>query len=408
MRSHRPWAYRRRRASGRVRLLGASALVALWLGPGEGARAEDRVSVRGVYFREASTRVIEPMVLLTKDLPEGFDVAGHYLLDAVTSASVAQGAVQDVVFTEHRHQAGLAAGRTFATRHGNTRVGGGFRYSREPDYRSGSLGVSVMQEVWQRTGTVAFNFAHSKDRFSNERAMVTNGLLDVWFGSLAYTQVLSPLAIAQVVYELSFLDGFQANPYLRTFGARPRVPDKRFRHVLGFKFARYLPAANLGVQAHYRFYYDRGALWGAGGDPNGDYDNPWGLLAHTAEGRVYWTFLDDFELRLSYRFHWQGSANFWCNLDPTRGGSTDCYEVRFGPGGGFDPARNLHSADVKYGSLRTHVPQVRLAWDLHWFRRVPLLRVFAPGTAEVSYGYFIQSSRYGNAHLAQVGYTLPF
>lgn len=46
-------------------------------------------------------------------------------------------------------------------------------------------------------------------------------------------------------------------------------------------------------------------------------------------------------------------------------------------------------------------------WDLNIFANVPFLRVFAPGTADVSYGYFIQDTRYGNAHLLQVGYTYP-
>ncbi len=54
--------------------------------------AEDRVTVRGAYFREASNRVIQPMMEITKDLPDGYDVGGHLLVDAISSASIAQGA----------------------------------------------------------------------------------------------------------------------------------------------------------------------------------------------------------------------------------------------------------------------------------------------------------------------------
>ena len=55
------------------------------------ARADDYVIVRGAYYREASTRVIQPMVELQRDSPSGIDVGAHFLVDAITSASIAAG-----------------------------------------------------------------------------------------------------------------------------------------------------------------------------------------------------------------------------------------------------------------------------------------------------------------------------
>ena len=53
------------------------------------ARAEDRVTVRGAYYREASTRVVQPMLQLSTDLPEGFDLSATALVDAISSAAPA-------------------------------------------------------------------------------------------------------------------------------------------------------------------------------------------------------------------------------------------------------------------------------------------------------------------------------
>ena len=39
--------------------------------------------------------------------------------------------------------------------------------------------------------------------------------------------------------------------------------------------------------------------------------------------------------------------------------------------------------------------------------RNSLLTIFAKGTADISYGYLMQDTRYENAHLLQVGYTYP-
>ena len=66
----------------------AGLLGAFVAGP---VRADDYVSVRGVYYREPSTRVIQPMVEVERDSPSGIDVGAHFLVDAITSASLPPG-----------------------------------------------------------------------------------------------------------------------------------------------------------------------------------------------------------------------------------------------------------------------------------------------------------------------------
>jgi hypothetical protein len=57
--------------------------------------ADNHVTLRGQYYREPSTRVVQPVVEIEKDLPDGFDVNTHLLLDAITSASAASGPAGD-------------------------------------------------------------------------------------------------------------------------------------------------------------------------------------------------------------------------------------------------------------------------------------------------------------------------
>ena len=96
-------------------------------------RADDHITVRGAYFREASTRVIQPVVEISKDLPSGFDVTAHYLLDAITSASVAAGTVgrHDLHRDAQRGRAGAWARPGIA---GAPSLG--YQYSAESDYWS--------------------------------------------------------------------------------------------------------------------------------------------------------------------------------------------------------------------------------------------------------------------------------
>jgi hypothetical protein len=376
------------------------------------ASAEDRVSVRAAYYREASTRVVQPMLQVSKDLPQGFDVGAHLLVDAITSASIAQGAVQDELFHENRYEGSVSVGKTW----NHTRLGGFFRYSHEPDYFSRTAGLSLSQDVWGNTGTVSANLAFTHDDISPPPPLMHRDL-NVFFGGVSYAQVLTPTTVAQAGYELFYLQGFMGNPYISHPDlGREKLPERRLRHALALRVAQYVPRFTLGAQLHYRFYLDS--------DLNEI--GPWGLRSHSVETRLYKGLGRDFEVRLSYRYHSQGSARFWCNSDPSSGGRVSCYVLGL-PSGVFP---QYHSVDAKFGALATHLPEIKLIWDLRAFADVPFLQHLAAGSFEVSYGFFIQSSRYGQrftertappfigtlpfvreyggAHLIQTGYTLPF
>jgi hypothetical protein len=346
------------------------------------ARGEDRVTVRGAYYREPSTKVVQPMIEISKDLPGGFDVYAHGLVDAITSPSVLTGVMGDNIFTEHRKEVGVAVGKSY--RH--THLSLSYRQSREPDYISHAVGLHTSTGVWDNSGDVAMTLAYSHDTVGP----FLNHPLDVGFAGFSYAQALSPVLLAQVGYELSYWNGFMCNPYDNDARGRANCPRQRVRHAATTRLARYFPSAHAGLQLYYRFYYD---LWWS---PKPD---PWGMTAHTFEGRVYQEVGPNLEFRLAYRYHTQGWALFaFCSRDPSKAADPDC-----GP-----EILVYHTGDEKFGPLNTQLVELKLAWEARALTGVPLLGWFALGAFEISYGRYFQTTHYGTAHLLQTGYSLPF
>src|SRR5688500_16359414 len=75
------------------------------VGSGSPALADGELSMRGVYYKERATRVVQPMIDGRFDVGDAGVVDGHLLVDAITSASVAAGA-DGAQFDERRYQAG--------------------------------------------------------------------------------------------------------------------------------------------------------------------------------------------------------------------------------------------------------------------------------------------------------------
>ena len=125
-------------AAPRARLQAVLIVSLVLVGAGR-AEANDYVVVRGAYYREASTRVIQPMVELQREAPgTGVDVAAHFLVDAITSASIAAGTAVDNVFTEIRDEVGLRVRKRWQ----RSDLALSYRYSAESDYWSHGVAAS--------------------------------------------------------------------------------------------------------------------------------------------------------------------------------------------------------------------------------------------------------------------------
>ncbi len=270
-------------------------------------RAEDRVTIRGAYYREPSTRVIQPVVEITKDLPNGFDVNAHYLVDTITSASAAAGTSIDNIFTETRSEVGLGFGKTWD----RTRATLSYKYSAESDYWSHAWWASLSRTFWGNTATVGGFAGFSLDSvgfrartpscpptqlpkvLAADRSCPENSV----FGGVGYTQVLSPVAIAQINLDTAYVDGFLANPYRQQSSGYEAFPDRRLRTAVSVRGAYYFPAVETGLQVQYRYYRD----FYPGTLPPEATANPWGLSASMVEGRIYHRLSRDLEVRFLYR-----------------------------------------------------------------------------------------------------------
>jgi hypothetical protein len=379
--------------------------VLLGLGVGGGARADDYVSVRGAYYREASTRVVQPMVEVERDSPgDGVDVTAHFLVDAITSASASAGVSVDSLFTEVRNDAGLSLRK----RWGRSEATLGYRYSAESDYWSHSFAASFARRFWGDTGRIALSVGLNLDTLTARGRTIDcsagnaatavgpvppnfNCSLNGYYTGLTWTQVWSPVWIMQLSGESLLLNGFQGNPYRSVANlGYEKLPSERLRTALSGRVARYFPRTHTGVQLQARIYED---FW-PGTPPEGRQD-PWNVKSLTLELRVSQPVTRDLEVRLSYRQYNQTKANFWCDSIA----HSDCYS---GPGAVW------YSSDPKLGPMHTEYPEVKLFWDATALADVPFLRWFAAGNFEVSYGRLFQSTSYGAAHVLQAGYRMTF
>jgi hypothetical protein len=381
--------------------LALTVLPLVLLGTAGLARAQDVISIRGKYYKEASTRVLQPTVDISKDLTEKDNLGVHFLLDAITSASVAAGVNTDQPFTEYRTEIGVRYRRRFNS---DSTLTSFYRFSDESDYRSNAVGTAYTHELWAKTIKLGLSLAYSFDQNDARR----NGRLDNPHGDLnvvtlspSYSQVLSRTTVLFANYEIAILRGFQQNPY-RTVAieGQPNAvfenhPQSRDRHALGAGVRQFVPRTRTTLGLGYRFYIDT-----------------WDIKSHSVEARIYQQLHPDLEARFTYRYYTQ-TASFFApafEVDPLTGVRNPQPYSPICPPGMAQPANKscsvYYTADPKMTAFDTHYPELRLVWRLTGLRTIT--RSLGNSTLDASYGYLVQHNQYGDAHVAQIGFTWPY
>src|SRR5437016_592371 len=149
----------------RRRCLCMGALVCALAGARASAQESQRIDIHGFYYKETSTRVLQPRVELTAEIPQshGTTVRAFYLLDAITSASIAAGAARDNTLTEFRNEVGLAVTQPV----GPVALSGYYLRSRESDYDSDTVGGSLAFDLFEKNTTWTLGYAHTFDTVLN-------------------------------------------------------------------------------------------------------------------------------------------------------------------------------------------------------------------------------------------------
>ncbi|HEY8375845.1 MAG TPA: DUF3570 domain-containing protein [Nannocystis sp.] len=361
--------------------------------------AEDRVTVRGNYYRETSTRVLAPVVYVEKDLPDQrFTVGAEYMLDAVTSASIGAGAAAvtggDHLFTEFRHETTLRA----AGRIRDWSLGGFFRYSTESDWRSRSFGLSTARDVFNRAGTVSLSYMANLDSvlqiyggrvipWTGGRMNLGSGgetpppgasnFLQVHYLGLGYTHALTRHLLGGALVEGIYARGPQDNPYRKVRdGLDESHPRRRKRLALSGFLRGTVPRTPLVLEARYRFYAD-----------------DWSILAHSPEVRAYVRVLRRVILRLRYRFYHQTGAWFW--REDGNYGSDTLYRTA-------DPKMTRFHSHTPGGEVTVELDGLAKYRGLHWLRGAWI-------QATYSHVFYSEGYRFGpTARLGSLAFSVPF
>ncbi|MET0283028.1 MAG: DUF3570 domain-containing protein [Polyangiales bacterium] len=272
-----------------------------------------QLNARGNYYWERSTRVVAPSVNASLSTPIGVRVDGTYLIDAISSASVATGTISDRVFTEKRHDVSVGLG--YEIDFGNTQLDlyGTGRVSREPDYKSNRGGFAAALSLDQRNTVLHFTgyFSHddvyrvvrmvpadSPGRLVAARADFVDDLNVLSLG-FAWDQVLSRAITLTLGYDISLMDGFQANAYrtakyLTMGGAPEHHPDQRTRNAGYLWYAHFFEPTRSAIRLGYRYYRDN-----------------WDIDAHAIDTRFHQELGQHFEVRLRYRYYTQSKSYFF-------------------------------------------------------------------------------------------------
>lgn len=350
------------------------------------AHADGTLSMRGVYYKERATRVVQPMLDGVFDAGTKGIVTTHFLVDAITSASSSSGAENAEPFTENRYEAGGSYTHELA----NMRLGAQTRYSTESDYTSLFFGVRGELDVARKNATLGLGFGVSKDEISAGSAQGLNTPMieckpgdaqtDCELTSLSMfasaSQILSKNAVAAITYDLSRLDGYQSNPYrmaLALDGTAPeRHPTERLRQAIAASLRYHVPSTKTTFVGAYRYYRDN-----------------WKINAHTPELRIIQEVGHAAEASVRYRFHTQDAAFF--------------YEDRYST---TDIAVNRYiSDDVKLDAFTGHTFEAKLGILGESFE---MSGRWAGARFEGILEYVTQHNRFGNAIIAHVALTLPF
>jgi len=349
------------------------------------------LELRGDYYWETSTRVLAPSASLRLDLPNGLSLDGEYVLDSVTSASVAAGALTDTGFTERRNDGRLGASYEFDVGDAQLQLSLRGAFSKEPDYRSMSGGVGAVLSLNDRATVLRLNVGYLHDDVGQRFRTGTGARPDPMGGvagrfsenleaftlGAGWDQVLTPTLTASASYDFGRVSGFLASPYRRLLladGTRraENHPKLRLRHTLAGRLAWYIRPTHSALHLVYRAYVDS-----------------WHVAAITPEVRLYQELGAHRTLRLRYRYYAQNRARFY--KEPDQYVLDDV----------------LISVDPKMSRFHSQLLGIKMMLDLDFLEH-SFLSSFAAATVDMNFEYIWNTNRYGNGVIATVGMRVPF
>jgi hypothetical protein len=360
------------------------------------ARADGTLSMRGVYYKERSTRVVQPMLDSMFEVGSRGLLTGHLLVDAITSASASSGAAAAEPFTERRYEGGLGYAHELDGPEDTIvdviRVAGEGKVSSEPDYRSIYVGARVEAELAQKNAVVSLGGGLSLDKLNNEGLQSAMGgpellcdnddptslakecALNTYALFTSVSHLLSKHAIVGISFDLAKNSGFTSNPYrtanTATGPVQEKHPNERLRQAVAVSARYFVADTKTALIGAYRYYRD-----------------DWKIHAHTPELRIIQEVGPSAEASFRYRYYWQDDAFFW----------RDKY--------GDAMTLTYVTDDPKMEPYDGHLLEAKLGILGETFG---LEGRWGGARLEGILEYIIQHNRFGNAVVAHVAITVPF
>ncbi len=274
----------------------ASAGEALAQGAGtqEEAWSGEVVSRYLLYADDDATTVSTGVVDAKLQLPQEVQMGAHFLLDAVSSASVDVVSAATERWTETRGELGIRASRPVA----GSEFGLGYVRSMEEDWTSDTLQLGIGRDFFQRNFRVESKVGVVQNQIGRASDPVFEEEMQALFADLGVSQLLDPKSRVGLSYGLQSADGYQSSVYryvqARDGTRKPEThPENRLRQsISGYALRELHPLLTARLQ--YRFYFD-----------------DWGIRSHTAELRLRVDLSDSFFIGWHARGYQQSDADFY-------------------------------------------------------------------------------------------------
>lgn len=274
----------------------------------DGAAANDGSASLFVRGDSDSTVVIAPRAGARVELGDiGTTIDAAYSADIWTSASIDVRTAATVPITEQRDQLDFALTHEMQ----DVTLGASYYFSGENDYWSNGFTLRSVQELASGSTTIEESLRYVHDIVGRAGDPTFSRALDTVGARLVLTQVLSPEAIVQAVWEGAYRNGYQSSPY-RYVGLGgdgqcggtailciPEAhPETRIRNAFVVQ-GRYALSRDASLGLGYRFYVD-----------------DWGVLSHTGIAQFGWIPARGQLVMLRYRFYTQSAAAFYMSRYP--------------------------------------------------------------------------------------------
>lgn len=347
--------------------------------------ADEKVSFRTNLFSDnAGSSVQTPALEFAKHLFGEFEFNLRYSVDRVnippirglaaapSPTDAITGASRPIDDEQPANEKYIKARNEVVAGFALPRLQASYYYSNESDYLGRMATVAGNFDFNQKNTNLATSYSYGWDDI-NPLGSDTSFTKVAHNVNVTLTQALSPVMIGRAGLDVSYVDGFQSNPY-RTVNAGGQVlleshPLQRTRAAIFAKLNRYF-STQTALNLEYRFYWD-----------------DWQIRSHTLGFHYYQYFNDKVLIRYRYRYYQQSASYFYSRIYPT--------------------VQQYMTSDYKMEKFNAHLFGFMIEYKLKDLLKNGVLSFMSNATFEAKYERYFTSNDF-TADIIQFGLVLNY